>query len=256
MLQVEHLSVRVQSNAELKTLVDRATFALHEGKTLALVGESGCGKTTLTRALTRLFPPSMQPALDGTVHFNGTDLSTCTDATLRAIRRKHIRYVFQEPQQALNPLLRVQKQMMLASGTDSLSDTAMHEALHSVGLQNAHDIMQLYPHQLSIGMAQRVMLAMALLPRPSLLIADEPTSAVDASLRLEILRLLKSLHTSLILVTHDLAVAYQLADDVAVMHDGRIIEHSPVADFFRRPSHDYSRLLLSATETLHQQANA
>jgi ABC-type dipeptide/oligopeptide/nickel transport system ATPase component len=260
MLQVEQLSVRIQSNIELKTLVDNATFALHAGKTLALVGESGCGKTTLTRALTRLFPPSMKLALDGAVRFNGSDLLTCSDATLRDIRRTHIRYVFQEPQQALNPLLSVRKQMALASGADSISDNAHHEALHSVGLKNSRDIVRLYPHQLSIGMAQRVMIAMALLPRPSLLIADEPTSAVDASLRIELLHLLKSLQTSygmaMVLVTHDLAAAQQYADDVAVLNEGRIVEHSPVAEFFRQPSHEYSRLLLSATKNLLQQANA
>jgi ABC-type dipeptide/oligopeptide/nickel transport system ATPase component len=260
MLHVEQLSVRVQNNAELKTLVDNASFELYAGKTLALVGESGSGKTTLTRALTRLFPPSMKHALDGTVRLNGTELLSCSEITLRDIRRTQIRYVFQEPQQALNPLLTIKKQMKLASGSDTISGDAIQETLHSVGLENAHDIMRLYPHQLSIGMAQRVMIAMAILPRPSLLIADEPTSAVDASLRLQLLDLLKSLQIAngmaMILVTHDLAVTQRYADDIAVMHNGRIVECSSVADFFRQPSHAYSQLLLNTTKSLHQQANA
>lgn len=259
-LQVEQLSVRVQRHGERKTLVDSATFALHAGKTLALVGESGCGKTTLTRALTRLFPPSLHFALDGTVRFKETELLSCDDATLREIRRTQIRYVFQEPQQALNPLLSIRKQMILASGSDSISDDAMHEALHSVGLHNSRQVMRLHPHQLSVGMAQRVMIAMAILPRPSLLIADEPTSAVDASLRIELLNLLTSVQSAngmaMILVTHDLAIAQEYADEIAVMNNGRIVEHSPVAEFIHQPSHEYSRLLLNTTKDLLQQASA
>ncbi len=253
-LEVERLSVLSLNKPEPEVIVGETSFVLEKGKTLALVGESGSGKTTLCRALTRLFPPSMKHTLHGTVRFNDVDLLTCTDENLRDIRRREIRYVFQEPQQALNPALSIRTQMALASDSDSNSEDAVHEALHSVGLESPHEVMRLYPHQLSIGMAQRVMIAMAVLPHPSLLIADEPTSALDASLRFQLLDLLKSLQLqngmAMILVTHDLAIARKYADDIAVMRDGVVLELSSSTAFFQEPSHPYSQLLLRAANEL------
>ena len=256
LLEIQNISVSVLNDNGNNSIgnnsipiVDDISFRLENGKVIAVVGESGSGKTTLCRSLTRLLPSS-RFAVKGLARFESTDLLTCNETELRYIRQNKIRYIFQEPQQALNPVVSIRKQLRFASGATALSDADITKTLESVGLAQTGEVLKSYPHQLSIGMAQRVQIAMAILPKPSLLIADEPTSAVDASLRYQLLDLLTSIQKQnamgMILITHDLEVARRYADDVAVLQRGRIVEHKDSREFFRNANHPYSRLLLDA----------
>ncbi len=215
-----------------------------------MLGESGSGKTVLSRALTRLFPLSSLISVQGSVVFEGRSLHEMDERELTPIRRSMIRYVFQDPMDSLNPLATIRKQLRLAHDGAAHDDRALSEALDLVGLTNGAEVLELYPHQLSVGMAQRVCIAMALLPSPALLIADEPTSAVDASLRYRLLDLLAAIQRkrgmAMILITHDLDVARCYGDRVLVIYRGRIIESGPRRDFFATPLHPYSRLLIEA----------
>ena len=202
--------------------------------------------------MTKLLPAEF--TITGNVTFDSQDLLSCDPRTLQNVRRRLIRYVFQEPQQALNPSLTIRSQLSLASVVASMPEPELLQVLQSVGLTHPEEVLKSYPHQLSIGMAQRVMIAMAILPHPSLLIADEPTSALDVSQRYRLLDLLKSLQQqysmTMILVTHDLELAGMYADYTAVLKKGRIIEHKPTGQLFQNPEHEYSRLLVRATKPL------
>jgi ABC-type dipeptide/oligopeptide/nickel transport system ATPase component len=248
-LTVENLGVTSADLPGGHSLVDDVSFSVNAGTTLAIIGESGSGKTTLCRALTRLFPQSSNLKIVGRVMFSSMDLLSCDLATLQILRRSKIRYVFQEPQQALNPVLTIQNQIQFSSSAE-ITANDIENILKEVGLDSAGEVMALYPHQLSIGMAQRVMMAMAIRAKPSLLIADEPTSAVDASLRYRLLDQLKSTQLkhqmALILVTHDLETARAYADTIAVMRDGKFVEQATTRDFFLQPQHPYSQLLIDA----------
>ncbi len=254
MLKVQDLEVTLHAGKVCRAIIRDVGFSLTGGQVLAVVGESGSGKTTLCRALTKLFPASSNVNVSGVVEFKATSLLAKSELQLQEIRRQKIRYVFQEPQQALNPVATICNQMILAASNTKPDEHILIEALQSVGLMNAHEILGFYPHQLSIGMAQRVMIAIALLPKPELLIADEPTSAVDASLRFQLLNLLRSLQQqfqmAMLLVTHDLNVARKYADHVAVMFEGKIVESATCSDFFRGPQHPYSQSLLNAIPIL------
>ncbi len=254
LLNVSNLNVTYTDTAISRRIIEDVSFSVNTATVLAIVGESGSGKTTLCRALTRLFSQSSRLKVRGVVQFNSSDLLHCTDEMLRHIRQTQIRYIFQEPQQALNPVLTIRRQMEFASGKQSIAQDELIPILNSVGLGDAVGVSNSYPHQLSIGMAQRVMIAMTLMPKPSLLIADEPTSAVDASLRYRVLDLLKSFQQqdrmAMILVTHDLCVARRYADHVAVIQNGRIIEYATTNEFFEKPQHPYSQKLLDAIPSL------
>lgn len=252
LLQVRNLTVTINSGVIPHRIVNDVSFSLEKGNVLAVVGESGSGKTTLCRALTRLFPMSIGAEITGTLHFEDMNLLKCDESELRRIRQQTIRYIFPEPQQALNPVATIRKQMNLAA--HSMTENQLTESLHTVGIRTPHEILNYYPHQLSIGMSQRVMIAMALLTKPTLLIADEPTSAVDASLRYQLLNLLRSLqqqhHMAMIIITHDLDVARKYADHVAVLLDGRIVEIADSGQFFTGPQHPYSQSLLKAIPSM------
>jgi oligopeptide/dipeptide ABC transporter ATP-binding protein len=256
LLKAANLSVSAPSRAGRRLLIREVSFSTREKEVLVILGESGSGKTILSRSLTRLFPVTSALRIDGSVTFEGQELLNLPEGELSAIRRRRIRYVFQEPLQSLNPMARIGQQMHLAA--DGPSDRDLRATLRLVGLDNGAEILDLYPHELSIGMAQRVCIAMAVLPSPALLIADEPTSAVDASLRRVILDLLISIQRShmmsLILITHDLDVARCYGDRVIVMYGGRIVETAPRKAFFERPLHPYSRLLLDAGPTAQHHA--
>ncbi|MEO8167653.1 MAG: ABC transporter ATP-binding protein [bacterium] len=243
-----NLSVRINDAC----IVNDVSFSLEKGKVLAIVGESGSGKTTLCRALTKLFTQSTKAEISGTVNFRDTELMACTESELGTIRSTSIRYIFPEPQQALNPIARIRTQMNLAAPAIKMHQ--LREALLAVEIDNPDEVLNYYPHQLSIGMSQRVMIAMALLPNPSLLIADEPTSAVDASLKYKLLNLLRSLQRerqmTMIVITHDLEVAKKYADEVAVLLDGQLVEIADCSTFFRGPRHPYSQSLIEALPSL------
>jgi len=235
-------------------LLEDLSINISHGETFCLVGESGSGKTTFAHAVTGLFAPGSQMQVEGRVEVDGDELVISDLGTTRRWRGK-IRYVFQEPWLALNPLARIRSQIRIASSAAGLSESDEGLAarlLEQVGIENSDDVLEAYPHQLSGGLAQRVMIALALLTSPKLLIADEPTSSLDAMHRLQILELLNALkergQLSILLLTHDLEIARRFGDMVAVLYAGRIVELGPAGDFFRTPFHPYSQALVERSE--------
>ena len=232
--------------------VDGVSFSIDAGRTLGLVGESGCGKTMTALSILRLTPPAAR-IVGGSIVFDGRDLLTLSAAEMRRIRGNAIAMIFQEPMSSLNPVFTVGNQIAeavrLHQGLNrrSAHDKAI-EMLKLVDIPEAERRVDEYPHQLSGGMRQRVMIAMALSCHPRVLIADEPTTALDVTIQAQILDLLAGLQRRLgmamILVTHDLGIVAERADDVAIMYAGRIVERAPVAAIFSSPRHPYTRGLL------------
>lgn len=255
LLSVKNLGVSFIAGDVQLPLIRDVSFSLAGKRCMAIVGSSGSGKTTLIRALTNLFPRESEVCLEGEVKLLGKDILACGEKTLRNIRTSIVRYIFQDPTLSLNPIATIERQMRIAAEKHTEQNAAW-DLLHKVGLQ-AEEVIYRYPFQLSVGMAQRVMIAIALLSRPKLLIADEPTSALDPSLRRQLLELLVSLGQQLdmamILVTHDIGVARLYADDVAVLQDGTLVEQAPADLLFRSPQHPYSRQLIEAACDVHPQ---
>ena len=254
LLRVTDLTTVFDTDHGPVTVVDRVSFDIQPGETLGLVGESGSGKSLTALSILRLVQPPGRIA-GGSVHFKGRDLAAASEREMRAIRGAQIALVFQEPSAALNPVFTIGDQIAEAIvvhqrlGAREARDRAV-ELLKSVRIPNPESQITSYAHQLSGGMRQRVMIALALACRPSLVIADEPTTALDVTIQAEILDLLRemkaALRLSLLLITHDLGVVAQTADRVAVMHRGRIVETGPVRAIFHSPSHAYTRALLAA----------
>jgi peptide/nickel transport system ATP-binding protein len=234
--------------------VDDVSFKVHQGETLALVGESGSGKSLTALSILRLVPPPGRIRA-GTLWFRGRDLLTLSEREMRHVRGADIGFIFQEPSTALNPVFTVGDQVAEALVVHDLASgraarTRAVELLEAVRLPDPQRRARDYPHQLSGGQRQRVMIAVALACKPALLIADEPTTALDVTIQAEILDLLRDMKRafdlSLLLITHDLGIVAQTADRVAVMYAGRIVETAPVAAIFRGPKHPYTRGLLGS----------
>jgi peptide/nickel transport system ATP-binding protein len=259
LLRVTDLSVQIDTRKGLARPVDRVSFSLASGRTLGIVGESGCGKTMLCRALIRLLPPGGRIVRGAEMRFNGVDMATLSEKALCRIRGRDMAMVFQNPMTALNPVMRVGRQigenlrLHTATARQELR-AATASCLHRVGMPDPDRYVDCYPHQLSGGMRQRVAIAVALCCRPRLLIADEPTTALDVTVQAEILRLFDRLQSesamAIILVTHNLAIAANHADEVAVMYGGKIVEHAPTAALFSRMRHPYTRTLMDAVPRL------
>jgi len=254
LLQVRDLSIRFRTPRGLVHAVNDVSFDLAQGRTLAIVGESGSGKSVLSRAILRLLPPATT-LRSGSIDFDGTDLAALDEPALRHIRGRDIAMIFQDPMSSLNPVLTIEKQigevLELHLGLDSAARRERTVALlRSVGIAAAEQRMKEYPHQLSGGMRQRVMIAMALACRPRLLIADEPTTALDVTIQMQILVLLKQQQKqtgmSMIFISHDLAAVGGIADEVAVMYGGRFVEQAPMEAFFARRRMPYSEALIKA----------
>ncbi len=235
--------------------VDHIDLAVDEGETLCLVGESGCGKSLAALAILGLLPRPYGSISDGSVRFRGAELAGESEARLRKVRGREIGLIFQEPQSALNPVIKVGAQVMEAVRAHGGSSRAEARAkaralLAEVGLPAPEERMHAYPHELSGGMRQRVCIAIALAGDPRLLIADEPTTALDVTVQAQILGLLADLRCKrgmgLLLITHDLALVAQMADRVAVMYAGRIVETGSVTELFAAPRHPYTRGLLDS----------
>jgi peptide/nickel transport system ATP-binding protein len=254
LLRVEHLSTMFETAAGPVAAVNDISFDIRAGETLGLVGESGSGKSVTALSLLRLVQPPGRISA-GRVLFNGQDLLALDEAAMRKVRGAGIALVFQEPMTALNPVFTIGDQIgeaMLVHGRASRREARAQaiELLRAVRMPSPEARVDDYPHQLSGGMRQRVMIAIALACRPSLVIADEPTTALDVTIQAQILELLRDMkaafNLSLLLITHDLGVIAETADRVAVMYAGRIVETGPVRAILRTPQHPYTRGLLAS----------
>ena len=259
-LRVEDLRVRYRVRQGEVRAVNGVNFALKEGSIMCLVGESGSGKSTVALAIMGLLPHNGE-VTSGSVRFQGQDLLLISLGRLRRVRGKDITMVFQEPQSALNPIQSVGAQVVevIRTHTGARKEEAFElavESLKEMGLPDPRQIMTRYSFQLSGGQCQRIMLAMALVLKPRVLIADEPTSSVDVTLQAEILALLKTyvreLGCSILFITHDMGVVAHMADEVAVMYGGSIVEHSDVRGLFRRPYHPYTYGIFQALPRLDE----
>ena len=255
LLTVENLHTDFRTGQGVVHAVRGVSFSIADGETLALVGESGSGKSVTALSIMQLlrYPSAHHPA--GSIRFRGTELIGAPEATLRGIRGDRIAMIFQEPMTSLNPLHTIDKQIGETlqlhkgmSGARARSRTL--ELLRLVALPDAEERLHAYPHQLSGGQRQRVMIAMALANDPDLLIADEPTTALDVTIQAQILKLLKDLqqrfHMAMLLITHDLGIVRKTAGSICVMTRGEIVEAAPTRDIFERPGHPYTRKLLAA----------
>jgi len=253
LLEVRDLRTDIVTASRVLPAVDRVSFDLSAGETLGLVGESGCGKTMTALSIMRLLPPSARVS-GGEVLLSGRDLLRLPEAEMCRVRGDQISIVFQEPTSALNPVFRVGAQIAEAirlhrgaSRSEAMAEAV--RALAAVSIPDAARRAREYPHEFSGGMRQRALIAMALACRPALLIADEPTTALDVTIQAEILetlqRLQREIGLAMLLITHDLGVVAETAERVAVMYCGRIVEQAPVADLFRDPKHPYTRGLLA-----------
>ncbi len=255
LLEVEDLAVHFRLEGGILEAVRGVSFTLEKGETLALVGESGSGKTVTALSIPQLLPYPRAFHPGGSIRLLGREMIGADEATLRAIRGNRVGMVFQEPMTSLNPLHTVEKQIAEVLLLHRRMDRAQArrrvlELLELVGIDDPERRLSAYPHQLSGGQRQRVMIAMAIANEPDLLIADEPTTALDVTIQAQILALLQDLQRrlgmALLLITHDLAIVRRIADRVAVMREGRIVEQGPTARVLQRPRHPYTRELLAA----------
>jgi microcin C transport system ATP-binding protein len=256
LLQISNLDVHFRSEGGEICAVNGASFTLEAGRTLSLVGESGSGKSVTAHSIMQLLPyPTARHSARSSITFDGDELIGASDTFMRNLRGKRIGMIFQEPLTALNPLHKLHKQigeaLMLHQGLSREAARArIPELLEMVGLDQLKDRLEAYPHELSGGQRQRIMIAMAIANSPDLLIADEPTTALDVTVQAQILELLQDLKSrlnmALLLITHDLTVVEKMADDVCVMKDGEIVEAKPARDLFAHPEHSYTQMLLAA----------
>jgi len=259
LLSVRDLFVTFRTDHGTVRAVDGVSFDLEEGETLGLVGESGSGKSVTNLALMGLIPNPPGEVEARELLFDGRDLARSTDEQLRQIRGNEISMIFQDPMTSLNPLLTVGRQLTevleIHKGLSNREARKLCAAgLDDVGISNAVERLEQYPHELSGGMRQRVMIAMALLCKPKILIADEPTTALDVTIQAQILELMKALQakhgTAIVLVTHDLGVVAGMSDRVHVMYAGRLVETAGTNALFARPRHPYTHGLLTSVPTL------
>lgn len=255
-LKVKDFSAGFMKDGAVFPAVDRISFNLKRGETLGIVGESGCGKSVTALSIMRLLPVPAGKYLGGEILFNGRNLLSLTPEEMREIRGDSIAMIFQEPMTALNPVKKIGKQIseVFELHRKDLNKAAMEKEtlslLEKVGISDPIQRMHEYPHQLSGGMRQRVMIAIALACKPDILIADEPTTALDVTIQAQILDLIKELQResgmSVIFITHDLGVIAQLCDEVVVMYAGRVAEKAPVDALFKNPMHPYTSGLLDS----------
>ncbi len=263
LLQVKKLVAAFDTESGTVHAVDGATFTMTRGSTLGIVGESGCGKSVTALSIMGLLPRPSGRVVSGHVLFDGRDLPALSVEEMQTIRGRRISMIFQEPMTALNPVHRIGSQinevyaLHFPPMTKKERHRASMEMLLSVGIADPLMVMENYPHQLSGGMRQRVMIAMALASSPDLLIADEPTTALDVTIQAQILELIKELQgrlgMSVMLITHDLGIIAENCDDAVVMYGGRVVERAGVTDLFQNPVHPYTKGLIASIPSLSSQ---
>ena len=261
LLSVRDLRTYFYTEAGVARAVDGVSFDIARGETVGLVGESGCGKSVTAFSLIRLVQPPGRIEPGSRIRFDGRELTSLSDKEMRGVRGERIGFVFQEPMTALNPVFTVGDQIAEVvrvhnAGTKREAWDRAVKMLETVGIPSPAQRATEYPHQLSGGMRQRVVIAMALIMNPALVIADEPTTALDVTIQAQILELLRDLQqkfgTSILLITHDLGVVAETASRVIVMYGGEIVEEAPVADLFARAHHPYTEGLLAAMPQVGQ----
>ncbi|MDN6730668.1 MAG: ABC transporter ATP-binding protein [Atopostipes suicloacalis] len=254
LLEVNNLHTYFDTRRGTVKAVNGINFSLEEGKTLGIVGESGSGKSQTAMSILKLFQKNQRIA-EGEIFFEGEEISAFTKKEMLKVRGNEISMIFQEPMTSLNPVFTVKYQLVeaLQLHTDLNKKDALkraYELMEEVKIPNAKRVIKQYPHQLSGGMSQRVMIAMALACSPKLLIADEPTTALDVIIQAEILNLMNdlkaNLNTSILFISHDLGVVSQMADDVIVMHGGKVVESAPIKAIFKNAQHPYTKRLMAA----------
>lgn len=255
LLEVRNLETAFPIDGEYYNAVDKVSFTIDKGKIVGIVGESGCGKSVMSLSIMHLLPKGIGKIRGGEILFDGKDITHYNDKQMNKIRGKDISMIFQEPMTALNPVFSIGYQIeeVLFNHMDISKKEAREKSvslLRSVGISRAEEIVEEYPHQLSGGMRQRVMIAMAIACQPQLLIADEPTTALDVTVQAQILDLLKEIQSindmAIMLITHDLGVVAEMCDDVIVMYAGEIVERTTVEKLFANPKHPYTQKLLES----------
>ncbi len=255
LLRVEDLVTAFHTDEGSIRAVDGVSFDLEDGKTLGIVGESGCGKSVTSLSIMRLVPSPPGVIERGKIRFKGKDLLAIPEREMRALRGNDISMIFQEPMSSLNPVHRIGKQIgesvrQHRGASAKQARARAIEMLELVGIPAPEKRVDAYPHELSGGMRQRVMIAIALACEPKLLIADEPTTALDVTIQAQILELLgelkRRLGMSIVFITHDLGVVAELTDDVVVMYAGKVVERAPTRELFASPKHPYTRGLLAS----------
>ncbi len=260
-LDVRDLHTYFFNRRGITKAVDGVSFTLREGETLGIVGESGCGKTMTARSLLRIIPKPAARIVSGEVILDGENLVTMSDEEMRRVRGRKIAMIFQDPQTSLNPVFTVGNQVIEALGTHeggrnrNLFERAV-EALRSVRVAAPERRMHDFPHQMSGGMKQRVLGAIAISSTPRVIIADEPTTALDATIQLQYLRLLKDIQEetgmAIIFITHDFGIVARMCDSVAVMYAGRVVERGDVRQLFNNPSHPYTQALMASVPQMER----
>jgi len=254
LLEVKNLDVSFKTEGGVVPILNRISFSLQEQQTLGIVGESGSGKSVTAMSILRLIGRPPLHEMSGKIRYNHTDLLSCSGKQMQKVRGKEIGFIFQEPMTALNPVFTVGDQIeeMIRTHKEVSKKEARIKGiglLTEVGIPSPKQRMKNYPHELSGGMRQRAMIAMALSCSPKILIADEPTTALDVTVQAQILELFKKLkeehRMSIIFITHDLGVIAEIADQVLIMHNGTVIESNTVEEIFHYPAHPYTRKLLS-----------
>ncbi|HED4147776.1 TPA: ABC transporter ATP-binding protein [Raoultella ornithinolytica] len=255
LITFRQLSVSFAAEKQRVRAVQEVSFAIHAGQTVGIFGESGCGKSVTAMALMGLLPPQAARIDSGEILFDGQDLLRLKANPMADLRGNQLAMIFQEPMTALNPVLTIGEQLcepLIRHRGETPKAAWLHATrlISEVGLARADSLMNSYPHQLSGGMLQRVMIAMALSCQPKLLIADEPTTALDVTVQAQILRLLRdraqSRRMAMLLITHDLGVIAQMAEQVVVMYAGRVVESGPTAEILRHPQHPYTQGLIAS----------
>lgn len=260
-IEVKHLQTQFTRDERKTVVLDNVSFHIKKGEVLGLVGESGCGKSVTSLSIMRLFKDTTGEITQGEIRYNGTNLLSISENDMRRIRGKEISMIFQEPMTSLNPVMKIGEQLMetirLHLGySDKQAREHAVNMLTKVGIPRPKEILGEYPHQLSGGMRQRIMIAMAMSCHPSLLIADEPTTALDVTIQAQILDVMKQLQAdeqmSMLLITHDLGVVAEMCNRVVVMYAGRVVEEASVYDLFDDPQHPYTKGLIGSVPKIGQ----